>query len=130
MPLDGVGEGFAPVRRLLGERELVERAREPGDDERRHDADHHGGLGRKPGVEAAQGIARREHAGELHDPEPAGERGARDRRRGGDEARRGSSRGERQEERERERGGERREVEGAARRSRTPPRRAPRRKGR
>ena len=63
--LDGVGEGFAPVRRFLGERELIERARERGDGEHGDDADHDAGLGRKAGVEAAQGIARREHRGEA-----------------------------------------------------------------
>ncbi len=104
MTLDGVGEGFAPVRRFLGERELIEGARERGDGEHGDDADHDAGLGRKAGVEAAQGIARREHRAKLHDPESAGKRDARDRRRRGDEARGGGSRDERQDERERERG--------------------------
>ena len=38
MPRDGVGEGFAPVRRLLGERKLIEHAHQPGDEKHGRDA--------------------------------------------------------------------------------------------
>jgi hypothetical protein len=114
VPRDGVGEGFAPVRRLLGERKLIEHAHQPGDEKHRRDADHHAGLGGKAGVQAAQRVARGEHGRKFHDPESARERGARDRRRGRDEIRGGHAGGERQEDDEHEGAGEGSEVDGAA----------------